>query len=114
MKIKEVMHQKVAVVSLRGKLMGPPATTELVEDIERLLDDGVARVVIDLKHVNWINSLGVGGIIKCVTRMRNVGGSLHLVGLTEKVRSVFVMSQLTKVIPINETVEEAVEELNKN
>ena len=114
MKIKEVMHQKVAVVSLRGKLMGPPSTTELVEDIERLIEDGVARVVIDLKHVNWINSLGVGGIIKCVTRMRNVGGSLHLVGLTEKVRSVFVMSQLTKVIPINETVEEAVEELNKN
>ncbi len=114
MKIKEKMHQKVAVLTIKGKLMGPPATIKLVEDVEELIQDGVKRVVLDLKHVNWINSMGVGSILKALSRLNKAGGVLHLVGLTEKVRSVFMMSQLTKIIPINETVNEAIEELNKN
>ena len=113
MKIKEKMHQKVAVLTLKGKLMGPPATTKLIDDVKELLDDGVIRVVIDLKHVNWINSMGVGAILKALSLLNKAGGVLHLVGLTEKVRSVFMMSQLTKIIPINATVNEAIEELNK-
>ncbi len=113
MKIKETMYQKVAVLSLRGKLMGPPATKELFNRVTQLLEDGVIRIVFDLRHVNWINSLGVGAIVKCYSAVQAKNGYLHLVGLTEKVRSVFVMSQLTKVFTIHQTVDEAVSELNQ-
>ena len=113
MKIKESIHQKVAVLSLRGKLMGPPATNELFERVTLLMEDGVSRIVFDLKHVNWINSLGVGAIVKCYSAVQKGNGHLHLVGLSEKVRSVFVLSQLTKVLTIHDKTDEAVEELNK-
>ncbi len=107
------MYQKVAVLSLRGKLMGPPATKELHERVLQLLEDGVIRIVFDLKHVNWINSLGMGAIVKCYSAVQKKKGHLHLVGLSEKVRSVFVMSQLTKVFTIHPSVEEAVAQLNQ-
>lgn len=112
MKIKETMYQKVAVLSLRGNLMGPPESDKLFENVKGLIEDGVTRVVFDLKHVNWINSLGVGSIMKCFMTLKEAKGSLHLVSLTEKVRSIFVMSQLTKVFVIHEKVEQAVEQLN--
>lgn len=112
MKIKETIYQKVAILSLRGKLMGPPASTELVDNVNTLIEDGVIRIAFDLKHVNWINSLGVGSILKCLNVLNEVKGVLHLVGLADKVRSVFVMSQLIKIFTIHDTVEEAVEELN--
>ena len=88
MKIKETIHQKVAVLSLRGKLMGPPATQELNESVVALINDGVIRIVLDLSHVNWINSLGIGSIMKCLTSIRKADGHFHLAGLTEKVQSV--------------------------
>lgn len=113
MKIKETIHQKVAVLSLRGKLMGPPATNELFERVAALIADGVIRIVLDLSHVNWINSMGVGAVMKCLTAVRDAEGHLHLSGPTEKVHSVFVMSQLTKLFPIHENVDEAIIELNK-
>jgi len=113
MKIKESIHQKVAVLELRGKLMGPPATVTLVEDVQNLLKDGVSRIVLDLKHVNWINSLGLGAIVKSITAVRDSKGTLHLSGLTEKVHSLFVMSQLIKIVTIHDNVEQAVEDLNK-
>ncbi len=113
MKIKETIFQKVAVLSLRGKLMGPPATTKLYDDIVNLIENGVTRIVLDFKHLNWINSLGMGSIVKSYSVVQKANGHIHLVGLGEKVRSVFVMSQLTKVFTIHDSVEDAVEELNK-
>jgi len=44
--------------------------------------------------------------------VRDANGVLHLSGLTEKVQSLFVMSQLIKIVNIHDTAEEAVEELN--
>ena len=79
MKIKETLYQKVAVLSLRGKLMGPPASTKLYDDVVNLLENGVIRIVFDLSHVNWINSLGVGAIVKCYTAIEKYKGLLHLV-----------------------------------
>jgi len=111
-KLKETLYQKTAVLSLRGKLMGPPASTKLYEDVINLLENGVIRIVFDLSHVNWINSLGVGAIVKCYTAVEKYKGLLHLVGLTEKVKSIFVMSQLTKIFTIHDSVDNAVAELN--
>jgi anti-anti-sigma regulatory factor len=54
----------------------------------------------------------VGSIMKCLTSIKNIEGYLYLVGLTEKVKSIFVVTQLIKVFTIKDSVEEAVEELN--
>jgi anti-sigma B factor antagonist len=113
MKIKETIHQKVAVLTLKGNLMGPPETVKLVEDLRGLVEDGLKRIVFDFNNVNWINSLGVGAIMKCLTLLRNKEGHLYLVGLTDKVKSVFMVTQLLKVFTIKETIDEAVNELNE-
>lgn len=113
MKIKDSIHQKVAVLAISGSLMGPPDTNELIEKIENLIQNGIFRIVIDFKHVKWINSLGVGSIMRCRSMVEKTEGWMHLSGLTEKVRSVFVMAQLTKVFTIHESVDEAIEALNQ-
>ncbi|MBD3226163.1 MAG: anti-sigma factor antagonist [Caldithrix sp.] len=114
MKIKETIHQKVAVLTLKGKLMGPPGTMELYEAVNNLLSDGVFRFVLDLKRVTWINSLGIGTIMKCLSTVKKADGQIHLANISEKVNSVFAMSQLTKVFTIHEQVENAVDVLNKS
>jgi anti-anti-sigma factor len=113
MKIKESIHQKVAVLSLRGNLMGPPESTKLYEHVRNLIDDGISRIALDLQYVSWINSLGVGAIMQCYKSLNQVDGNLRLIGLTEKVQSIFMMTQLTKVLTINTSVKEAIEELNQ-
>jgi len=113
MKIKESIYQRVAVLTIHGNLMGPPDTNELVDKITDLTENGVFRIVLDLKHVKWINSLGVGSIMRCRAIIERAEGWLHLANLSDKVRSVFVMSQLTKVFSIHDSAKEAVEELNQ-
>ena len=88
------------------------AASKGFEDVQGLVNDGIKRIVLDFTHVNWINSLGVGAVMKCLTLLRNKNGYLYLVGLTEKVKSIFMVTQLIKVFTIKETAEEAIEELN--
>ncbi len=112
MKIKETMHQRVAVLSLKGSLMGPPETLKLTDDISQLIRDGVTRVILDLRHVNWINSLGVGAIVKSLTLLQKEEGLLYLVGMTDKVKSVFAITQLIKLFSVHDDLKKAIDELN--
>jgi anti-sigma B factor antagonist len=108
MNIKEKMHGDVAVVALKGNLMGEPDTTDVREKIYGLLQDDVKKVVLDLGKVKWINSSGLGSLIAAMTSVKNKGGDLRLANVTEKVESVFMITQLIKVFKTYETVDRAV------
>ena len=108
MNIKEKMHGDVAVVALRGNLMGEPDTTEVREKIYSLLQDDVKKIVLDLGKVKWINSSGLGSLIAAMTSVKNKGGEMRLANITEKVESVFMITQLIKVFKTYETVDRAV------
>ena len=108
MNIKEKMHGDVAVVALKGNLMGEPDTTEVREKIYSLLQDDVKRIVLDLGKVKWINSSGLGSLIAAMTSVKNKGGEMRLANITEKVESVFMITQLIKVFKTYETVDRAV------
>lgn len=108
MSIKEKMHGDVAVISIKGNLMGEPQTTQLRDKIYSLLQDDMKKIVLDLKGVRWINSSGLGTLIASLTSVKNKGGDLRLACITEKVESVLVVTRLVKVFKEYETVDRAV------
>lgn len=108
MNIKESIHGDVAVVALKGNLMGEPDTTDVRQKVYSLLEDDVKKIVLDLGKVKWINSSGLGALIAAMTSVKNKGGELRLANVTEKVESVFMITQLIKVFKTYETVDRAV------
>ncbi len=109
MTIKQKMHGKVAVLSLKGDLMAEPETADLRAKIKHLLDAGSNQVVVDLAGVRYISSTGLGTLIAALTSVKNKGGDLRLAAVTEKVESLFVITQLVKVFKEYDTVDRAVE-----
>lgn len=108
MSIKEKMYGDIAVLSIRGNLMGEPDTTLLRDKVYNLLQDGVIKIVIDLSKVRWVNSSGLGTLIAAMTSVKNKKGELKLAGITEKVESLFLITQLVKVFKTYDDVERAV------
>jgi len=74
MTIKEKMHGVVAVLSLKGNLMGEPDTENLRDKIYSLLQEGFTKIVVDMKGVRWISSTGLGTLIAALTSVRNKSG----------------------------------------
>ncbi len=108
MKIKEKIEGDVAVLSVSGNMMGGPETMALHEKVKSLVADGIKKVVIDLKDVKWMNSSGLGILMACMTTLNNGGGKLKLASVTEKVKSLLVITQLMRIFDTYENSERAV------
>jgi|YNPNPStandDraft_1061719.scaffolds.fasta_scaffold90170_1 anti-sigma B factor antagonist len=113
MAIKEQMHNNVAVLQLKGNLMGGPETTEVHDKVKELVGRGINRVVLDLSKVKWVNSSGLGAMMGAMTTVRNAQGDLRLSGVTEKVQSLLMITKLITIFETFPTVEEAVASFQK-
>ncbi|MFQ5825095.1 MAG: STAS domain-containing protein [bacterium] len=112
MQIKEQMHGNVAVISLKGKLMGGPETLAIHEKIKELVGNNINKVVIDLGNVKWMNSSGLGALMGSMTTLRNAGGELKLAKVTEKVQSLFMITKLITIFETFDGVDQAVSSFN--
>ena len=108
MKIKEKIEGEVAVLTISGNMMGGPETTQLHEKVKSLNSDGIKKVVIDLKGVKWMNSSGLGVLMACMTSLNNIGGKLKIASITEKVKSLLIITQLMRIFDTYENAERAV------
>ncbi|MCK4892320.1 MAG: STAS domain-containing protein [Calditrichia bacterium] len=108
MKIKEKIEGDVAVLTISGNMMGGPETMALHEKVKSLGADEIKRVVIDLKGVKWMNSSGLGVLMACMSTLNNTGGKLKLASVTEKVKSLLVITQLMRIFDTFESAERAV------
>jgi anti-anti-sigma factor len=99
----------VYVLSIKGKLMDSPETDEVHTRIESFLKRQIKKIVIDLKHVNFLASAGIGALMRCVTTVRKAGGELKFTGLTDKVRTIFAITRLNGILPVYDSVNAAVQ-----
>lgn len=113
MAIKEQLHGKVAVLQVKGNLMGGPETVEVHDKVKEVVSKGINRVVLDLSKVKWVNSSGLGAMMGAMTTVRNAQGDLRLTGVTEKVQSLLMITKLVTIFETFPTVEDAVASFQK-
>jgi anti-sigma B factor antagonist len=105
----EQTYDDVLVVAIKGKLAGTPETELLHEKVDGYLEGSVRNIVLDLKHVHWLSSMGIGSIMRCMMAVRTQGGDLRLTGLSDKVKNILSITHLVGVIKAYDSVNEAVE-----
>ncbi len=108
MSVKEKIVSNVAVLTVSGKLMGGPETWEIHEKVKGLINDEMKKVVIDLSKVKWMNSQGLGMLMSCHTSLKNVEGALKISGATDKVQSLFMITQMITIFDTYDTSDLAV------
>jgi len=68
--------------------------------IERILDDGTIDLILDLTHVNYITSRGLGTVVGAYAVLKRRGGNLVLAGANEEVRKALSITRLDKVLTL--------------
>ena len=108
MKIQESIEGEIAVLTLKGKMMGGPDMQDLHDHIKGLMSDGVNKVVADLGKVKWLNSSGLGALMGALTTLRNEGGDLKLAHTSDKIQSLLMITKLMSIFETYEDVDGAV------
>ena len=78
-----------------------------VEKIRRKADNEIERymprkVVFDFGNVSFMDSAGIGMVLGRYKMIKMLGGNLEMVNVAPKLRKIFEMSGVTKIINIKE------------
>ena len=70
------------------------------------IDSGTSSVVIDLTDVSFMDSSGLGVMVRALKRCREAENDLDLVITNERVLKVFGITGLDQVIPIHASIQD--------
>ena len=106
MEIKEQKYGDVAVLTITGPLTNVPEVTPIYEQIRRLIEDGITKVVLDLSKVNWVESSMLNVMTKSLRALWDAGGNMILVGTSRKIQEVLRVTHLTTIFDTLHTVDQ--------
>ena len=98
---------RVTIVHCSGRIVAGGESESLRSHIAWLLRDRRA-IVLHLGEVAFVDSSGLGTIVRTLTSTRQVHGDLKLCNVPEHVRKVLELSHLTKLFDTHESEENAV------
>ncbi len=90
----------VTVLDISGRITLGEGNVMLREIVRDLAEKGQKAIVLNLGEVNYIDSSGVGELVKAHTTIRNQGGHLKLANLTKRVHDLLQMTRLSSVFDI--------------
>jgi anti-sigma B factor antagonist len=90
----------VTILDVSGRITLGEGNVMLREIVRDLTDQGVRKVVLNLSEVNYIDSSGIGELVRTHTTMRNRGGELKLANLSKRVDDLLQMTKLAFVFDI--------------
>lgn len=100
---------EVHVIDLNGRVtMGSP-TIAIRQTISDLLANGGTKFVLNLGEVNYIDSSGLGELVRSFTTVTGEGKHLILLNLTRKIRELLVITKLLTVFQVYDSERAAVE-----
>lgn len=94
------------VVSASGEIDVATAP-ELRERLVDLITDGTAQVIMDLEHVDFIDSTGLGVLVGAVRRARAADGDVRLVCTNSRILKIFGVTGLDEVFTVAGSIDDA-------
>ena len=108
MQITERAVGDVTILALEGRLVLDEGDVALRDYINRIVDQGRVKIVLDMRNVTRLDSAGIGMLVsKFLTACRR-GGRLKLLQLTIRGDHLLDITKLSTVFEIFESEDEAI------
>jgi anti-sigma B factor antagonist len=93
---------QVMILDITGRIVLGDELETLRGGVQTLLTQGKKKIILNLAGVSYIDSSGVGELVRGFTSVRNQGGELKLLNLTQKVHDVLHVTKLYTVFDIRD------------
>jgi anti-sigma B factor antagonist len=93
---------QVTILDISGRIVLGEELDVLRDAVRTLLTQGKKKIILNLAEVSYIDSSGVGELVRSFTSVRNQGGELKLLNLTQKVHDVLHVTKLYTVFDIRD------------
>lgn len=102
------------VLTPKKDLQGGDETRELERTFEEIMAAGVPKIIVDLGRISYLNSAGLGSLVKYHTSCTNRQGWMRLANTGKRIKNLFLVTKLAFVFETFDSVEEALKGENKS
>ena len=107
MQIEERVVNDVTILDLKGKITLGDGDEVLKDKINSLVLQNRRRILLNLAEVPYIDSAGLGEVVRTYTTVSRQGGQLKLVNLTKRITDLLSITKLLTVFETFDTEAEA-------
>lgn len=107
LEIGEHEREGVTILALKGRIT-VGEVTPVREKITQLLASEHSQIVLDLEHVDYIDSTGLGNLVISYTQVQKAGGALKLLQLNKRNVELLALTRLHTIFEVFAEETEAV------
>ena len=108
MKIERRKVGNVTILDLKGKILFGDGIDELRQSINGAIKDSEKQLVLNFAEVPYLDSTGLGEVVRSYTTLKKEGGTVKIANLTNKVKDLMMVTKLITVFETFESENEAV------
>lgn len=101
--------EDITIIDVSGRITVGEGNVMLRETVLGLLDKGNKKLLLNLHNVGYIDSSGMGELVRSYTTVKNQGGQMKLVNLSKRVKDLLQLTRLYSVFEIEPDEASAIE-----
>lgn len=98
----------VTVVDLSGKITFGDTANSMIETVTDLIGRGEKQIVFNFEKVQYIDSAGLGVLVKCRNAARSGAAVLKLANLPKSIRELMRITNLVSLFEISDSESAAI------
>jgi len=97
MKLSNRKVGDVVIIDVDGKIVLGDGDVEIKQIVDNLLNKGNKKFILNMAKVPYLDSAGLGEIIRCFTTLRKSGGSFKLLSPNQRIIDLMTITKLLDV-----------------
>jgi anti-sigma B factor antagonist len=112
MELSSEQYPDVLLITVQSKRIDASGAIQFKDRMRELTGQTSGRVILDLQHVGFVDSSGLGAIVAAMKQL-DPGQMLELAALSPTVEKVFRLTRMDGVFTIHARSSDAIESLKK-
>jgi anti-sigma B factor antagonist len=97
LEVLEKEMEGIVILELHGRLVAGPEPEDFRRRITELISTGRKSIILDMKHVGFIDSTGLGTLVVAHTQLQKAGGSVKLLNVSKRNLQLMILTKLSTV-----------------
>jgi anti-sigma B factor antagonist len=106
--LTERTKEGILILDAKGQIIAGDGADKLRERLKSLAESGSVNAILNLAHVDYIDSSGLGALVMSYSALRKKEGTLKLLNLTRRNVELLVLTKLETVFEVFDDEQSAV------
>jgi anti-sigma B factor antagonist len=109
LEVRQREVEQIQILDLRGRLVAGPEAMDLRRILAALPAEGKVNAILNLKHVDYIDSTGLGTLVIGHSILQKAGGAMKLLHISKRGAELMVITKLSTVFEMFDDEQAAID-----